>query len=415
MEDKNMMGRFYDSFGKEKDKSQELPAEIIDILNSALPDNFKYVKDESGHYTAVPRPEKTVTIKSQIEFDKEKDVEIIEKLNKIPKDKWPEYFYRTQMRVPLKNVKMGDENKVMPVEELSRDPLTDEEINLKDGFMQPYGFSKTIKLLFESPEGDKVEIELQQQAYDSLVEIKFANTEFPSLKIELYLYKPLVNDCDEEAHTNVNNKVVVTYSVTPSKADSVKDAVVALHLFRGLVNGTTKVNGYSIPSEGVNDNSDPKRIEDALKFWGVVLDLEGKLNVRFDPKAECPEEDIRFIMELQTCLIEGKSIIWRHPFDHFHVDRYRAADDGVSFFDFLSTESINHQFLEGPISATLLGAEFNIYSRTEMRDFNITNIEWDEKKESAEIYISDAPDKQGTLVRFYMTEHDVEEFQSCNS
>ena len=28
-----MMGRFYDSFGKEKDKSQELPAEIIDILN----------------------------------------------------------------------------------------------------------------------------------------------------------------------------------------------------------------------------------------------------------------------------------------------------------------------------------------------------------------------------------------------
>ena len=35
--------------------------------------------------------------------------------------------------------------------------------------------------------------------------------------------------------------------------------------------------------------------------------------------------------------------------------------------------------------------------------------------ETGEIVYGDAPDKQWTLVRFYMTEHDVEEFQSCNS
>ena len=68
--------------------------------------------------------------------------------------------------------------------------------------------------------------------------------------------------------------------------------------------------------------------------------------------------------------------------------------------------------MEGPIPATLLGAEFDLYSRTEMQDFIITNIEWDdEKKERAEVYISDVPDKQWRLTRLYMTEADMEEFR----
>lgn len=45
-------------------------------------------------------------------------------------------------------------------------------------------------------------------------------------------------------------------------------------------------------------------------------------------------------------------------------------------------------FFEGPISATLLGAIFELYSETEMRDFIITSVEWDdESKTSGERYI----------------------------
>lgn len=43
-----------------------------------------------------------------------------------------------------------------------------------------------------------------------------------------------------------------------------------------------------------------------------------------------------------------------------------------------------------------------------IKDFVITNIAWDdENKENGEIYISDAPDKQWTLTRLYMTEADA--------
>ena len=134
--------------------------------------------------------------------------------------------------------------------------------------------------------------------------------------------------------------------------------------------------------------------------------------MKFDPKVDCPEEDIRFFTELKTCLVDGKAIVWRHPFDHFHMDGFHMVQEGMAFEDVIGQESIRYEFLEGPIPATLLGTEFNLYSRTEMNDFVVTNIEWDnEEKDTAEVYISDVPDKQWTLTRLYMTEADMKDYR----
>lgn len=47
-------------------------------------------------------------------------------------------------------------------------------------------------------------------------------------------------------------------------------------------------------------------------------------------------------------------------------------------------------FFEGPINATLFGATFELYSETEMRDFIITSVEWDdESKMAGDLYIAD--------------------------
>ena len=410
-----MIGKFYESFGEEKEETQELPQEVLNILNARLPSNFMYIRDEEGHYRAVPRPE-TITegikLTTQFGFDEEKDANILEKLRRIPRSNWNEYFYRTQMKVPIKYAKIGDEEKVIPIEELSCDPLSDGEALFTDGFMRANAFPEPFKITFESPEGDSVEIRIQQQAYDSLMELRFINVDFPALKIELFQFSPLVDNCEEEAHTSINKQLVVNYSVNPSKADSVKDSITALRIFRGLFNGTTKVDGHIITQGAGKGKFDPKQIEDALDFWEMALLLEEKLNVKFNPKADCPEEDIRFFTELKTCLVDEKAIVWRHPFDHFHVGGFHIVQEGVTFEDVIGQESLRYEFLEGPIPATLLGAEFNLYSRTEMNDFFVTNIEWDnEEKDSAEIYISDVPDKQWALTRLYMTETDMDNYR----
>ena len=68
-------------------------------------------------------------------------------------------------------------------------------------------------------------------------------------------------------------------------------------------------------------------------------------------------------------------------------------------------------FWRGSISATLLGTEFDLYSETEMRDFIITNIEWDdESKTSGEVYIADeAMGDSWVLVRKYLTVKEAQE------
>lgn len=65
---------------------------------------------------------------------------------------------------------------------------------------------------------------------------------------------------------------------------------------------------------------------------------------------------------------------------------------------------IDASFIEESIHATLLGAEFDVYSESRMSDFVITNIEWDEEKRtSGEVYISDSIDGIWKLSRKYMT------------
>ena len=116
----------------------------------------------------------------------------------------------------------------------------------------------------------------------------------------------------------------------------------------------------------------------------------------------------RLFTELQTCLLENKEIIWRHPFDHFHVSGIHPVNENISFDDYIGKDSFRYEFYEGPIFVSLLGAEFNLFSRTRMDDFVMTNIVWDDGgREAAEVYISDAPDKQWTLSRLYITEDDM--------
>ena len=407
-----MIGDFYKSFGKEKDEQRELPQEVVNALNEELPANFEYIIDDSGNYRAVPKADMVLNertkITTEVDFDSVPDLR--DKLMTIPRDKWDEYLYRTQTALPIKSAQIGDENKQIPIELLSADPLHSDGAKFVDGVIHPYPFRKT-KITFESSEGDAVQISFQQQAYDSVTEVKFTNVDFPALKVELYQYSPLVDENEEVTHTSQDQQLTVTYSVIPSKAGTVKDAVVALHVFRGLFNGTTKVAGKVISTDGEMSEVDPARIEDALNLWETVLKIEEKLEVSFDPAAEFPNEDVQFLTELQTCLLEGKEILWRHPFDHFHVGGFRPAQEGMLFEDFIGNGAISYEFLEGPIPATLLGAEFDLYSHTEMKDFVITNIEWDdENHEGAEVYISDVPDKQWCLTRLYLTKKQAEDF-----
>ena len=115
------------------------------------------------------------------------------------------------------------------------------------------------------------------------------------------------------------------------------------------------------------------------------------------------------LSELRICLLHNQSIQRDHPFEPFHVGELNTKN--YSMEEIVGKKKVSMNFLEGPISATLLGTEFCLYSRTEMCNFIITNIEWDdESKTSGEVYIADeVMGISWVLIRKYMTVKEAQE------
>lgn len=403
------MTNFYDSFGDKANTDQEIPEEILNELNTELPDNLMYFHDENGNWYAIPRPEaKSLRLKVDVDLDNCNE-HIRKTLNRITSDNWGEYLYRIQSSLPVKNTRIGDEKDLIPIEKTMGNPLSSKDVKVDRCRLYPSEYQNPTHLVFESKDKRKTVISFQQQVYDSYSEVKYSNIDFDALKIDIYIYSPLSDKDQKGSRTSVSQKICVDYSVIPTKAKTVSEAVNALHLFQGLLSGTTRVNGVPMTSTKAQQRFDPQQLEDMVDFWEKALSLEKKIGINFDPGADFPMDDVKFFSELDACFNDGKNVVWKHPFDHFHVGQIKKEN--------LPDKAINNnglvfEFIEGPIPCALLGAEFELYSLTKLDGFVITNIEWDKDKEDAgEVYVADAPDHVWELKRRFMTKEESEKLK----
>ena len=404
-----MLGSFTGTF---KNKKTDIPQEVIELIKKELPSNFTFEKDINGNYITIPRSEavkagKAIKGAFNLDLDKE-DADLRKVLSILPPAKLPEYLYRTQRSIHIKDLKVGNEEKLIPDSMLMGNPLISNNAEY-ERIIKPNPLLKAVKFVFESMEGDIVEISIQQQAYDSLVEEKYTSIDFPALTIEMYMYNPLVSDVNtENSKTNVDQPVRFICNVKPEKADTVEDAVRALHIFRDLFNGKIRINGKLMSPDKGDIKPDYEKFDEAILFWETLLQLETILAVHFKPDADFDYDSAQFFAELKTCLIENKEIIWNHPFNHFRIGGFHPTQDNIGMENLIGKDNVIYKFVSGPEEHTLLGSSFDIYSHMEMKDFIITNIVWDdEKKESGVVYITDRPDRAWTLNQKYMTEEQV--------
>ncbi len=407
-----MIVDFYEAFGNDAAEALDIPKEVLAELNKELPNNLTYFQNEHGSYIVVPKPEcidSPLCMTTNFDLDPDKDALLIDRLKSLPFEKWAAYLYRAQKSVAVKNIKIGNHEQLIALENTIGNPLADKPNQMSNARMYPKEFPSPTALCFECDTGEKAYIHFQQQAYDSLTEIKFSNVDFPALKIDLYLYFPLSESTDPNAKTSETKLISANYSVTPSNAHTVAEALVALHIFRGIFTGTVKIDGQQMTAHDGDSWFDSQRVEDAISFWSSAEKLEKKLGITFNPGADFPTEDVKFFHELDLCLNQNKHVVWRHPFDHFHVNGFHPTVEDFTMDKMIGKESLRFTFLEGPIPCTLLGASFDLFSSSEMTDLMLTNIEWDDDtKQSGELYITDAPGKTWELKRLYMTKKDAD-------
>lgn len=219
-----------------------------------------------------------------------------------------------------------------------------------------------------------------------------ANVDFPAIEMRLTLYEDAF-----PMRTKFN------FTVIPANAKSSKDALAALRLLKGLYEGTATIKGEkkSFPKQDISD-IDMEDLTNKIALWTDICTLEKKLNVSFDPSAPMPQEDLEFLYQLRACLLCHKKIAWKHPFSKLHLTQ--TSQNIHEIESLVGKDDISLNFDEGPISCTLLGTSFELYSKTELRHILITSIDWtDDNKSSADLYIADSSSRSWELLRAFVT------------
>lgn len=394
-----MIASFIRSFKSEKGQASDIPDELIRKIKEDLPSNFTIYHDpETNKLVIGPKPNHTMTLKIEYDFDSDEKYVY---LKKIPRDRLLDYLYRSQKSIPVTVIGMGDENKTIPLEKIGSDPFRDNRV-VKNTIIYPEPFSESIPVVFESPEGEKVEISFRQQAYDSMTELLFQNIDFPALSIMLYLYDPII----EEDQIEDKNFGKCSITVQPKSASSVEDAITALHIYQGIMNGTAKMNGAFLNPSSKEIDHPSEQLHHVIYFWETIKKIEKKMNVRFIPSTDYSQEDAQLFNELDFSLIRGHKLIWNNPFSHFHANGVRLGFAN-RMEQILGKEKVGFRFVEGPLKTSFMGAEFDLYSLTILEDMIIERADWDQDKKGAEFYILDNPDQPWKLCRQYITQDEA--------
>ena len=193
-----MIADFDKVFGKRDEDRISIPEEILENINKELPNNLFCYKDSEKGVIISPKPEKELQVKVELDPDET----LRERLKNIPKEKWTDYFYRTQQRVRVKNVCMGDENKKIPIEQIGYNPLA-ESPKIVENYMYPEKFPEPFQMPIETPDGEKIILEIQRQPYDSMVISKYINVNYPAVKLEMLIKEENIEQSK------------LTYSITP--------------------------------------------------------------------------------------------------------------------------------------------------------------------------------------------------------
>ena len=403
-----MLGNYLQAFSKGTERDNIVPSEIIEILNNRLPKSLEYVQGEDGSLLVAPKiigKESVADLSIEGEIDAGNDSKLLTTLSNISKEKWFDYIYRSRRIVKVKNVRIGDEEKKIPLASTVGDPFSDEQCEMMYSIIGVTDDYPIMEIGIETDDGEKDTIQLQQQAYDNVIEIKYANVNFKAIKFEIFIYQPLVENVDEyEAETNANNPIKINFSIKPRDAASVEEAVKTLNIFKCVYNNTLKVEDKIIHWK--NDSKiDWEKFEEQDDVWRKLLALEKKLNVSFLPNAPVTKDDEVLIGYLYTGIVEERPIAWKHPLVSFHIGDFDNETTKQSFEAMIQNSTNNIKFFETPKKKTIMGAETTICCLTTLNDFSITSVEWDNEDHSgATVFLTDSKEKEWTLLRQYMTE-----------
>ena len=398
-----MIADYYKAIQKDETK-RVLPAKVVRELNKQLPKGYEYIIDDKGNCIVKPVQGKTEqTITGIINYSRSS----IPK--KIKQDQVADYAYRTQKKIFLDNVKVIEDGRTIDFNDLNKDPITGKQTEISSDFVLiPEPFPSAIPMTFVTYEGQEVIIYFQRVPYDNMQFIKFENASFPALKMIT-----IVPDKDNQSKTIPAS---INISVTPSKAETVEDAILSLKILKSFAQRKLKINNTLVGadlSDGRTSKLNNEELDNKLVYWEGVRKIEILFNAHFNPGAEFPDEERKLLDELFFCFLEDKEMIYTKPFEQFHIGINNKNDSDKLTKNIVGKPGLPLLFLSS-VSATLLDAKIRFYQASVLVDMTIDKVITDDDGRGANLFIIDAPNTQFKMIRkFYQTEEEAKNGATC--
>lgn len=394
-----MIGSFYESF-KKSDNTRKLPKSVAKVLNSGLPKGFQYVYDDQlKHFVAEPI-DKSAAQTFQIELDPS----VLE-----PYPEWArqdmnslmDYLYRTQQPIEITNAKITTETgESRNLSELAKDPFDGSCKDVRKQYLFPKPFPEPISVPFELSNGEIIQMKIGRMPCEERDVLKFQNKNISSIQIEWTV---------KEGKPNKNTLNTFRVSVSPGKAESANDVLVAYEILRDFKQGDLKIGGEIVgKSIAENPQIDIEEINTDIEYWYNLVKLEHLLNVHFDPKAELPVEDAKLYDELVSVFVENKDLIYTESIEYLTVNEEALQDE-----NFLKAveekKAISLSYVQ-TAAATLLGAKFDLWIVTVIVGIIIDRVEKDGK--DAKLFLARSGEKAWRMIKsFGLSESETEKIQ----
>ena len=384
-------------FRKTPQTELQIPQELADQLSTNLPDGLHYLIDKE-HNTLILSPEanEACTFSGITPEPTEEQKKVLGE--SYSSDDILQLAYNSQQPV---SVRLKDDKYIcingsdVPLDKVIFDPFKPHKLLPDSIRIFPASFPPAFTLKIGC---DTVAVELSVKRVPnySLSEQAFESDSSKCLSIK-YFIDP------------VNNKFSLTLNISKEKAATVKEIVDSLEIYNAFVEGKGKLGNIPL-KESLHTTNDSEFNNEMLEFWKMVLVIEKKLNVSFNPNlGDLDMECICDVEEIYQCLINQTPI--RHN---------TSINSITSKWEFKKDEIVD-DVLKTPIYFEFDGTkEYELFGQTIVLQcivgvFNavIAKYEKNEEKGECTIFLEDESEekKMYTSSLCFITKEEAAEYK----
>lgn len=369
-----------------KKNEYHVPKEIVQGMNSRLPEGFEYKQLSPELFRITPIDGSPLRFKGKVDLP--------DNVKVIGSDDIMLLLYRTQTSITLKKDDHFEVNgNQIPISDIFKYPFDEsKDYNIK---IDPPEFPEAFEVAI-SGNGKSQVLSIRQQPFNDLSTVKFRNIDGGVLDVTL-LFKESTSE------------LTITISFSIDRASRVEELVSALLIYQSFYQG----DGVFWNMQGLQltqSDMDRESLSEVINYWNKVKALQDLLPGDFELEGPLTDEQDRILSALYINLVQKK------PFKEYIKIKTLSMKPGENFDEALliGQEQVGFTFPQNE-TIEILGQRIDVFQVQGIFDLKVTSVVPTNIDDKVSLVVENATGKKTykSFIRF-LSEADADDYFKAN-